>query len=142
MLIEEALYSLLSANSAVTMIVSDRIYPVTMPSLEKGGTFYPAVVFDLAGRERHQTHQGPDGLVKSRLMIRCLGPKYFEVKTLADKVRLALNGKSAELAALYQGHVKGIFLEDESDEYVYDEVEQLSLYHVPMDFLIQHKEQV
>lgn len=142
MLIEEAIYSLLSNNIGVTAIVSERVYPVTMPQLEKGLTFYPAVTFDLTARGRQQTHQGPTVLVESHINVSCLGPNYFQVKTLAEAVRLALNGKAAELRALYGDDVKGIYLDSELDEYVFDEVESLSLYHVPMDFMIQHKEQI
>lgn len=114
---------------------------MTMPQLEQGKTFYPAVIFDLSNRERQQTHDGPTGLVKSRIAISPLGPKYFEVKTLANSLRLAINGKMLELAAIYGQHVRGIFLENETDDYVFDEVEQLGLYTVGMDVLIQHKEE-
>lgn len=144
MLIEEAIYTLLTENADVTDLVGERIYPVTMPQLEKGTTFYPALVFmlDEPGRQRRQTHDGPNPLVASPITIVCVGPRYFEVKTLADKVRLAVNGKSAELESIYGNHVKGVFLEKETDEYWFDQVELLSLYSVPMEFLIQHKEDV
>lgn len=141
MLIEEAFYTLMKNNLGVSAIASDRIYPVTMPQLEKGKTFYPAVVFEMAARERQQSHDGPTGLVKSHFTVSPLGPNYFEVKTLADKVRLAVNGKSAELAAIFGNHVRGVFLENEADDYVFDEIEQLSLYQVVQEFSIQHKEE-
>jgi hypothetical protein len=98
------------------------------------------VAFELVARERQQTHDGPTVLVRSFFTVACMGPKYFDVKTLADAVRLALNGKSAALNALYDGIVKGVFLDNELDDYVFDEVEKLSLYRVPMDFHIQHDE--
>lgn len=140
MLIEEAFYSLLVAASAVIAIVDERIYPVTMPQLEKGKTFYPAICFELAERERRYTHDGPDTLVASRLALYSIGPKYFEVKTLADKVRAAVNGQSAALATIYTKHVKGMFIQDEFDDYLFDEVERLSLYRVTMDLMIHHRE--
>lgn len=140
MLIEEALYTLLSSDAGITAIVADRIYPVTMPELEKGKTFYPALTFTLTNRDRQQTHDGPTPLVRSHYVFSCLGPQYFQVKTLAQKVRLALNGKSTALAVIYEDLVKGIFLEDEDDEYLFDDVEALALYHVPLNFMIQHWE--
>jgi hypothetical protein len=142
MLIEEALYSVLKADGQVKSMVEERIYPVTMPQLEKGKTFYPALVFDLSSREREQSHDGPTGLVRSRFTVSVLGPKYFDVKTLANRVRLALDGKSNIIAGFYGGHVRGVFVENESDEYVFDEVEQLSLFHVPLDVMIQHREDI
>lgn len=140
MLIEEAIYTLLSTDAGITAIVEDRIYPVTMPELEKGKTFYPALIFTLTNRERDQTHQGPVPLVRSHYTISCLGPQYFQVKSLAQAVRIALNGKSTALAVIYEDLVRGIFLQDEDDEYLFDEVEALALYHVPLNFLIQHWE--
>jgi hypothetical protein len=140
MLIEEAVYSLFSADTAIKEIVSDNIYPVTMPQLEKGKTFYPALVVTLESRDREQTHQGPTGNVRSHFVMSCLGTKYFEVKQLADKVRLALNGKSAAMSALYDLKVKGIFFDGETDDYVFDQVEELALYHIPQSFTIQHWE--
>lgn len=149
MLIEEALYTLLSENSDVTDLVGERIYPVTMPQLEKGTTFYPAIVFELASRQRQQTHLGPNPLVRSNFTIYCItkmaeevGQGYFAAKGLADAVRLAVNGRSANLEVIYGNHVAGVFLEDEHDEFLFDPVEQLSLYSVPMEFQIQHKEEV
>jgi len=140
MLIEEALYTLLSTDADIVEIVADRIYPVTMPELEKGKTFYPALLFTLTNRERQQTHNGPTPLVRSHFTLSCIGPRYFVVKGLAQAVRIALNGKSTALSAIYEDLVKGIFLEDEDDEYLFDEVEALSLYHVPLNFVIQHWE--
>lgn len=144
MLIEEAIYTLLTQDSDVTAMVADRIYPVTMPQLEKGKTFYPALVFmlDEPGRQRKQTHNGPSPLVMSPITIMCLGPRYFEVKTLAEKVRLALNGQSAVLEAIYEDHIGAVALDKETDEYMFDQVEELSLYSVPMEFQIEHREQV
>ena len=142
MLIEEALYSLLTAATGVTAIVDDRIFPVTMPQTTKGDTSYPAIVYELVRRDREQTHDAPSRIVKSHFTIHAIGPVYFQVKQLADEVRLAVNGQSAALATLYQSHVRGIFLTDENDDYLFDEVEQLSLFHVPMSFTIQHWEEL
>ena len=140
MLIEEAIYTMLTADAGLTALVAKRIYPVTMPQLEKGKTFYPALVYSLAEREREQTHQGPTKLVKSHYDFSCIGQNYFALKTVANAVRLAFNGKAAALAALYQDEVKAIFLTGETDDYLFDEVEQLSLYHIPMKFTVLHWE--
>lgn len=141
MLIEAALKQLLEQNTGIIALVGDRVYPVMMPQAEKNRMHYPAVVFELTGRERQQSHDGPSGEVRSSFRVNCLGHKYLDVKTLADKVRLALNGKSAELQNLYGNDVGGVYLEDESDQFLFNEVTQLSLYHVPMDFLIDHAEE-
>lgn len=140
MLIEEAIYTMITANAGLAALVEESIYPVVMPQLEKGRTVYPAVVFSLEEREREQTHDGPTKLVKSYYDFSCVGRNYFALKAVANALRLAFNGKSAELAAIYQDEVKAIFLTSESDDYVFDEVEQLSLYHIPMKFTVLHWE--
>lgn len=142
MLIEEALFNLLSNDSRITAITAQRIYPVTLPEFQKSpaAPSYPALVFALQARERLGSHDEPVDLVESRFEMSCLGQQYFAVKQLADAVRLALNGQAGALQALYGMEVAGISLEGERDDYVFDEVESLSLYYVPMDFLIQHKE--
>lgn len=134
------MYQLLKTDDGVKAAVVERIYPVTMPQFAKGATFYPAVVFSLASRERRQTHDGPDGLVRSHFNVDCFGRDYFDVKKLADSVRLAANGQSEKLASILGRHVKGVFLENETDDYVYDEVEELSLFVITQDFTVQHRE--
>gem|GEM_PF-1259694 len=140
MLIEEALYQFLMTNLEVTNIVSQRIYPVTMPQATPNGASYPALVFGLERRERRQSHNGPSNLVESGYTVSCLGSGYFETKTLADKVRLALNGQAFGLASVFGKQVKGVFVDNENDDYVYDQTENLSLYHVPLALVIQHEE--
>ena len=61
------------------------------------------------------------------------------MKTL-ETVRRALNGKAPVLESIYGMQVKGVFVDDESDDYVFDQAEQLSLYHVPIALVIQHEE--
>lgn len=142
LLIEQALYAVMNSDTAIKDIVGENIYPVTVPQMEKGGNFYPAIVYGLEDRQREQTHQGPTRLVKSFFIVSCLGPEYFAVKQLATKVRLALNGKSSALMTQYGSLVKGVFLTSEKDDYAFDTVEELSLFYVPMSFTIQHWEEL
>jgi hypothetical protein len=146
-LIEEAVYATLNSNAAVKAIVGENIYPVTMPQLDKDSErdeskkSYPAIVFTLIERKREQTHQGPTRLVRSLFSVECLGREYLaHVKPLAEKVRFALNGKSAPLMLNYMDLVRGVFLEDEGDDYVFDDLESLALYRVQQNYLIQHWE--
>ena len=142
MIIEQALYALLSGDALVQSIVNDRVYAVNLPQYEKGKQDYPALVFSLRSRDRHYTHEGPDGLVESKFVLDCISKEYFECKQLADAVRLALNGNAAGLAALYDDSVRGVFFDSEEDSFLWDEIEELSLYHIPIDVSIQHKEWV
>lgn len=139
------MYSVLSNNAAIKQIAGKNVFPVTIPQRSKDEEAkepsYPAVVFALISRDREQTHQGPTKLVRSNFVVSCIGRKYLEeTKALADRVRLALNGKSGDLCTAYADFVKGVFVESEEDEYIFDEAEQLALYHVPIGVLIQHWE--
>lgn len=140
MLIEEALAKMLAMHDGVKAIVANRIYPLTLPHYENQTTLYPALLYGLDKRPRSQTHDGPDGLVQSYYLLDCIAEKYIDAKRLANQVRLALNGKSAELAAVYGAHIKGVFLENEQDDYVRDMVENLSLYDIEMRLRIHHRE--
>lgn len=131
---------MLAMNDGVKAIVANRIYPVTLPQYETTKAVYPALVYTLDDRPRTQTHDGPDGLVQSFYILDCLAEKYIDAKSLAEKVRFAINGKSSELAALYGMQIKGVFLEGEHDSYTRDIVENLSLYDVELSLTIHHRE--
>ena len=148
MLIEEAMVALLSANPRLTAQIGTRLYPVTLPEYlqqEQGAAAtksYPAVLFALMAREREQTHNGPNPLVASHFEIDVLSPSYSEAKQIAESLRLALNGKAAALAGYYGRDVRGVYLDEERDDYEWDAVEHLSLFHVAQKFVIQHNEEV
>jgi len=140
-LIEEAVFKLLRLDAGIAAIVSGRIYPVTVPQKETAARSYPAVVYSLTTREREQSHDGPTGLVNSDFEIDAISADYFEAKRLANAVRLCLDGKAAELQTHYaEAGVKGVFLDDEKDDFWYDEIESLSLYYVPQRYVVQHRE--
>lgn len=154
MLIEEALYSMLAADTGIVGIVGTHlvddvevpnIFPVTLPQyIQRDQTVspsYPALVYSLIGRVREDTHDGPVGIVQSEYEIGCLALKYFQAKQLADATRLALHGKALELDAIYTDEVvNGIYLDDEHDDFIFDDVEHLSLYYIPQKWVIQHRE--
>lgn len=99
------------------------------------------MVYKLTARERFDTHDGPDKLVKSHYQVVCIGPDYLATKLVANKFVLATHGKAKMLEALYDNHCRRMVVESEMDaDLEYDEVEQFNVYPVVLDLLIQHRE--
>ena len=88
-MIEQAIYSVLSGNAAVSALVSTRIYPTIAPE----GASLPFLAYRRVETEHVQTKsRTQDDLARARIEVRCVASSYSGVRTLADKVRLALHG--------------------------------------------------
>ena len=85
---EEAIITLLEADSAVTNKVSTRIYPEYGPQ----NPVFPFIVYTriLANHEHHMT--AASGLVFPRIELVMFGERYMQVVNLATAVREALDG--------------------------------------------------
>lgn len=143
MLIEEAFRGMLAGNDAVKAMFAARIYPRRIPQYERGKNLYPAVVYELVGRERGQTHDGPAGLVRSHYGVYMLGQSYLDAKRAAQTIFLAGHGKASQLAAIYGDHVRAIFVNDEfDDDEQFDKVEELTLARVTQHWEILHREAI
>jgi hypothetical protein len=97
-LIEEALYKVLTEDAGVSELVADRIYPGFLAQT----VTYPAIAYRLVNRSRvdQLTDRRSTGLAQSRFRFFCTaqGPdRYAEAKRLEDAVRLALEGYSGEV---------------------------------------------
>ncbi len=93
MLVEEALFQLLSESSDVGAIVADRIRPVILDINE----VYPALAYrEVPGGEHIEHLDGASGLKRSRFRIFATARKveagYKTAIELAEAVRLALEG--------------------------------------------------
>lgn len=142
MLIEEVLGAVLQAHAPLTDLIGVNVHAVTIPQ-EKGSEtdHYPAVVYSLAERERGDTHDGPERLVKSIFEIFCLAKAYGEAKRVAQAAVGALHGKQEVFNQIYESRaVRRVICDTETDDYVYDPVEKLALYTVSQRYLIHHKE--
>lgn len=96
MRIEEALATKLRATTAVTALVSTRIYPLKAPQ----DTTTAHIVYDMLGGENIGAHDGFSGLSTGRLSYTCLAPTYAAAKAAAAAVRAALTGFSGTLSTL------------------------------------------
>jgi len=85
-MIEYAIRRHLLDNSAVTAIIGDRIYPLTMPQ----GETLPVITYSVAAI--HEDNQEGDAatLARARLQLDCWATTHKQANDLAQAVRLAL----------------------------------------------------
>jgi hypothetical protein len=108
---EAVLRSALVSSTAVTSLVSSRIYPVLAPA----SAALPFVTWRRSGIEREQTLGGPMGMPRVTVEYSIYGMTYEEARQTADAMRLVLDGYGGTLD---NTEVKQASLEDESDDFV------------------------
>jgi hypothetical protein len=108
---EAVLRSALVSSTAVTSLVSSRIYPVLAPA----SAALPFVTWRRSGIEREQTLGGPMGMPRVSVEYSIYGTTYEEARQTADAMRLVLDGYGGTLD---NTEVKQASLEDESDDFV------------------------
>lgn len=123
--LEEAIYSRLTAASAVTAITSTRIYPNKIPQ----EATLPAIGYQRVSARRVKAHAAPTGLARARVQVTCVARTYSEVKALATAVRKALEGVMGTVGG---ATVQGSWLETDADEYGDAE----GLHSVRQDFMV------
>lgn len=100
---------MLAANAAVLALVSTRIYPLVAPQQAS----LPFLAYRRVQTDHVQTKsKTQDDLARARVEIRCVASSYSAVRTLADKVRIALHG--------YAGTVGDYTIRGVIDEGEYD----------------------
>jgi hypothetical protein len=94
-MIEQHVRTYLLANSGVSTLVGTKIYCGFLTEL----TALPALTVTLVGTYPELTHDsGPGMLTRSEVQVDAWAASYSEVKSLADKVRLALSNYRGDLA--------------------------------------------
>ena len=94
--IEHALRNRIRSTSDVTDIVGTRVFPIYVPK----GQSLPAVVYELVSSDPIGSNDGHSGLTYARFTVEGLSSSYSQVKDLAEKVRLAVDGYSGTEASV------------------------------------------
>lgn len=124
--LETKIFSLLTANTAVKAIVSNRVYPKVL----KQSCRLPAVSCQRVSGNYAADLEGNSGLEQPRIQIDCWGLGYVQAKDLAKAVRAAM--ASATIAA------NGFTSLCLTDADIYDDAAN---YHgVSIDFSCWHEE--
>lgn len=85
-MIEADVRTYLLADPDVATLIGERYYPAPLPQTAA----LPAVTYQRVFGTEGITHQGPDGLERSRLQFDCWATTYGEAATLAEDVTDAL----------------------------------------------------
>ena len=108
---EAALRTTLLASTAVTAIVSSRVYPLLAP----GTVDPPFITYRRTGIRREQTFTGPVGTPTVSVDFEMLATTYEGARDLADKCRRALDGWGGTVGNV---QVRTTTLDNESDDFV------------------------
>lgn len=131
----------LTANAGVAALVGPRVYPVRLPT----NVTLPAVSYQRISSTRLHSHQGASGLAHPRLQVDCWGRSYSSARGVATAVRKALDGyRGAFGGGGNQVPIGGVFLDNEMDvpEEIDEDEDDVPLYHIALDFMIWHDEEV
>lgn len=108
---EAVLRTALVGTTAVTSLVSSRIYPVLAPA----SASLPFVTWRRSSIQREQTLGRPMGMPRVSVEYSIYGTTYEEARQVADAMRLVLDGYGG---TSNNTEVKQTSLEDESDDFV------------------------
>lgn len=122
---EEAIRTLLLADSGVSSRASDRVNFGTHPQ----GQPFPAIVLNTISDAEEYTLDGPNGLSQGRVQADCYGDSYRSAKELSRAVRSLLSGYQS-------GAFQGVFHVSSRDSREGGTNEADRPYRVSMDFMV------
>jgi hypothetical protein len=108
---EAVLRTAMVNHTAVTSLVSTRIYPVLAPA----SATLPFVTWRRTGIQREQTLANPMGMPRVTLEYQVYGVTYDQTREVADAMRLVLDGYGGQSENTV---VEQVSLENESDDFV------------------------
>jgi len=128
--IEEALYSKLSNASAVTDLVSTRIYPVLAAQSASGDY----IRYGKVSGQPYHTMQAPAGLRWARFSVMCHASTFSSCKAIAAAVLATLDGIAETVSSVEIGAC----LSQEEVDLEYDD--EARMYGRAVDFLVLYSE--
>lgn len=127
--IEEALFSKLTNESAITDLVGTRVYPLTLPQ----NPTYPAMTYQQISKVWGKTHQGAGDMGWPRFQFDCYGTSYSAAKGVANALRQTIDGFSGTVATV---DVCAIFFVNEVDDFN----DEVGVYRVAADYRVIYRE--
>ena len=126
--IEEAIHDILVADSSVKAITT-RCYPSTLPQ----NPTYPLILYAKVTGERINDLSGPSGMAHPRFQIEAWAETYAAAKSLANAIRVCLNGYRGTSGTVRIG---SFLIQSERDIYE----PEAACHRVVMDYAIWHNE--
>lgn len=125
---EQAIYNILSNTTAITDIVSTRIYPSTIPQ----GEILPAVTFQRITNSPEDSKDGVSTLDVITVDVDSFGKTLSELKTLTEAIRTALDRFSGTRVGIVIDSIRFV-----TDRDVYEQSKEV--YHINQEFSIRQK---
>ena len=129
---EEALRSLIVANSGVTALVSSRVYWGNVPQQVATGSW---VRMNVISGVRDYHMEAPSGLVQSRVQVDCVASKYSDAKLIARAIETAISGYRGTQSGIKFG---GAFIDGERDTDETPTGDTVTRFMTSLDFIIWH----
>ncbi|MDA8227051.1 MAG: DUF3168 domain-containing protein [Desulfitobacterium hafniense] len=133
MMFEEALYALLKSHADLAKLVSDRVYPLTLPQKCP----LPAIAYQRVSGARMHALQGDTGYTMPVLQFSCWAGNYAECKVVAEQLRLCLQNFSGFMGGPDGVFVGAVLLESEIEGYEPD----TGTYYTNLEFQFHYIEQ-
>lgn len=108
---ETVLRSALVGDHGVSELVAARVFPLLAPKTAA----LPFITWRRAGISREHTLAGPMGMPTVSVEVQSFAATYEDVRELADRVRLVLDGYGG---TVHNVEVKNVSLENEADDFV------------------------
>ena len=129
-MIEEAIYTLVTTDTATKALIGTRFYPLTIPQ----DAALPACAYQVVSENQEYHHQGPCGWATKRLQITITAESYLGgVKAVAAAIKARLSGYKGTLGTV---KIHSIFFMNAFDS---DYVES-GLVTVRQDYEINYQE--
>ena len=126
--IEQALRAILVADAGV-LAITTRVYPNFIPQKPT----WPLIVYQKVSGLRDQALSGPTGKAHPRFQMESWAKTYNEAKSLANAVRVALDGGTFTKGTVTIG---GVVIQSEWDAYE----PEVECHRIMMDFNFWHTE--
>jgi hypothetical protein len=126
-----AVYNILSNNSALTAVVGSRINPLRLPQ----GSAFPAITLHVISNVPHMSKSGPSKTDFARVQVDVYGTTYQSVYQTAELVRTALQ---IATPGTFNAVTVQVIEYDGEIEMVEDQAGFAGVYHVSQDYIINY----
>lgn len=126
-----AVYNILSNNSALTAVVGSRINPLRLPQ----GSAFPAITIHLISNVPHMSKSGPSKTDFARVQVDVYGTTYQSAYQTAELVRTALQ---VTTPGTFNAVTVQVIEYDGEIEMVEDQAGFAGVYHVSQDYIVNY----
>lgn len=124
-----AFYEMLTTNTTVSGLVSNRVFPVRMPQK----TILPAIVLSIVFVQPNDTKSGPSGTDTVRLQVSIYAHDYRTAENIASAVRFAVDKFAGTVLTTPQILLGGVRFE--SEENLYEDT--TDVFHIAQDYIVR-----